>query len=273
MYKTREEVEDWLNEMEIKNYVINDDLTVDVNNNVNISHKNLEEIPVKFGIIIGDFNCHDNKLTSLEGCPQIVNSGFNCSKNNLTNLEGCPQIVNSSFNCSNNNLKSLKDCLEIINGSFNCNVNDLISLEYCPKIINGSFYCSSNGLKNLDYCPEEIKNNFDCSYNELTRLKGCPEIINGIFDCYNNNLTSFEYFPLKIKGNCLKINKNYLKEDELINFNCDVINIEYVYSDFNKNGNKEEFLNKVNYYKSKHENELLKELSVNSFNVKSNKKL
>ena len=43
--------------------------------------------------------------------------------------------------------------------------------------------------------------------------------------------------------------------------------------DFNKNGNVEEFFEIVNYYKSKKENELLKELSINSKNVKSNKKL
>ena len=37
MYSTREEVESWLIEMEIENYVIKEDLTVDVNGSVDIS--------------------------------------------------------------------------------------------------------------------------------------------------------------------------------------------------------------------------------------------
>ena len=51
--------------------------------------------------VIGDFFCQGNNLTSLEGCPKIVEGTFNCGHNNLTSLEGCPEIVKGSFWCEN----------------------------------------------------------------------------------------------------------------------------------------------------------------------------
>ena len=108
MYETKKEVEDWLISMKIANYVINEDLTVDVEGNVNISYKNLKEIPVKFGKINGGFSCSDNALTSLEGCPRIVNGSFYCNYNHLGSLDYCPEVINGSFNCSNNEINKFK---------------------------------------------------------------------------------------------------------------------------------------------------------------------
>ena len=48
MYSTREEVESWLVLMKIKNYVINEDLTVDVNGDVDIFLKDLKDMPIQF---------------------------------------------------------------------------------------------------------------------------------------------------------------------------------------------------------------------------------
>ena len=233
MYNTRKEIEEWLINIGIDDYVINKDLTVDVNGNVDISsditNVNLLAIPIQFNTIEGDFNCDYNILTSLKGCPKIVNGNFYCHYNKLTSLEGCPEIINGIFNCGTNNLTSLKGC---------------------PEMINGDFYCH---------------------YNKLTNLEGCPEIINGDFVCHNNNLTSFEYFPKTIKGSFLNIYENDIPEEELVNFNCDITNVIDIYSDFNPSRNKEEFLGKMNYYEIKKENELLKKISNN--NNKINKKL
>lgn len=51
----------------IENYRINKDGTVDVDSDVNLSHKELMELPLKFGKVTGNFNCNDNLLTTLEG--------------------------------------------------------------------------------------------------------------------------------------------------------------------------------------------------------------
>ena len=52
--------------MEIKNYIINEDLTVDVNSEVYILDKELKEIPIRFGIVNGNFDCSYNELTNFE---------------------------------------------------------------------------------------------------------------------------------------------------------------------------------------------------------------
>jgi hypothetical protein len=56
-----------------------------------------------------DFYCYPNYLTSLEGCPQIVNGHFSCSVNELQSLQYCPQIVDGNFYCYNNKLPSLQN--------------------------------------------------------------------------------------------------------------------------------------------------------------------
>lgn len=48
------------------------------------------------------FNCSNNHLTSLKGCPRIVYDDFDCSRNNLTSLEGCPSEVHGHFSCYSN---------------------------------------------------------------------------------------------------------------------------------------------------------------------------
>jgi hypothetical protein len=107
----------------------------------------------------GDFECYNRQLTSLEGCPKVVNGNFDCYLNNLKSLQYCPQIVKGDFSCSYNKLQSL---------------------QYCPQIVNGSFYCYVNNLQSLQYCPQIIKGNFNCSYNKLQSLqnihKYCKQI-------------------------------------------------------------------------------------------------
>ena len=143
-FQTYEETKDWLDKMEIIKYTINVDLSVDVNNHVKIDYKQLHKIPVNFNKIYGDFSCYHNYLTSLKGCPKIVNGKFSCSNNYLTSLKGCPSTVDKSFYCNNNELKTLEYCPSTITGSFYCTDNNLTSLKGCPEIIDGSFACRNN---------------------------------------------------------------------------------------------------------------------------------
>src|SRR5271157_5444802 len=81
----------WLDTYEVTNYVINDDFTIDVNDNVDLYDKNLTSFPdfIKFNHVSDDFYCSDNQLTSLVGCPSNVGGYFSCSRNQLTSLVGC----------------------------------------------------------------------------------------------------------------------------------------------------------------------------------------
>ena len=55
--QTEEEIKQWLNEMKIYDRKINEDLTVNVRTKVDLAHKELSKIPVKFNKIDGFFSC------------------------------------------------------------------------------------------------------------------------------------------------------------------------------------------------------------------------
>ena len=79
---------------------------VDVEGYFDCSDKGLKDFKgVKFGKVIGDFICDNNKLTSLEGAPQEVGGKFDCRDNQLTSLVGAPQEVGEDFGCDAFRLK------------------------------------------------------------------------------------------------------------------------------------------------------------------------
>ena len=59
-----------------QNYTINDDLSIDVYTNVNLSRLGLKELPLKFNNVIGDFHCDQNKLTSLVDLPNYISGNL-----------------------------------------------------------------------------------------------------------------------------------------------------------------------------------------------------
>src|SRR5690554_5392471 len=92
--------------------------TIKVTGDVNLRNLGLTKIPINFTEVDGNFYCHENKLSSLEGAPEKVGRDFNCSVNYLTDLEGAPEKVGWHFDCFNNPLKSTKGKPETIGGRF-----------------------------------------------------------------------------------------------------------------------------------------------------------
>lgn len=103
-----QEIIEWLDKYGVEHYTINDNLTIDVDGNVDLNFKSLSEIPFKFNIVNGVFNCSFNNLISLKNCPNVVNSSFYCMNNQLISLEYCPKIIKGLFWCDD----SLKSCKE-----------------------------------------------------------------------------------------------------------------------------------------------------------------
>lgn len=104
MLTNKEQIEIWLTQMNICEYVIHDDLVVDVPKYVNLWGRGLTEIPIQFGVVDGNFDCGNNKLTSLKGVPYRVNGNFECGKNKLTSLHYAPSHVSYNFYCLDNSL-------------------------------------------------------------------------------------------------------------------------------------------------------------------------
>ena len=205
LLRKKEDIEKWLNQHNVKNYKLIEDqeygYIVNVNDNVALGYLGLKNIKVKFNKIKGHFNCENNELTSLEGCPEIVGGDFNCSSNSLTTLKFGPKIVMKSYYCY---------------------FNELISLKGCSKIIEYSFDCSMNHLKRFEHNFNKVIN-FNCEFNKLESLEGGPKIVNGFFNLSNNlfDIKTLEHLPKKINTNQIYIFDNEKLGDlqNISNFN------------------------------------------------------
>lgn len=149
--QTIDEIEEWLRTYRIRNYTINDDLTVDVDGPVYLVNKKLSIFPIQFGIVSGFFYCNANNLVSLEGSPRHVGDDFFCNDNPLKTLTGSPLTVDGMFRCSHTHLESLKGAPREVNGVFRCSYSYLKSLKGAPREVTGDFDCRGNPqLKSLD---------------------------------------------------------------------------------------------------------------------------
>jgi hypothetical protein len=123
----------------IKNWSINSDGLVDVDNDVFLYNKELTKFPLKFGKVTGYFTCHHNQLTTLKGCPYEVGGYFDCRVNKLTSLEFCPRRVGGEFWCARNNIREFSG----------------------PKYIGDGFFCHTNPIENIWNIINPVDNRWD----------------------------------------------------------------------------------------------------------------
>jgi hypothetical protein len=144
-----ETIHDICKRYNIKNYIVNDDGSIDVNGDVDLNSKRLTELPLTFNKVGGYFNCGNNRLTSLKGSPRWIGGSFSCVNNKLPSLEFSPDYVGLDFFCRYNKLTN----------------------NYCDSEIGGYFYTNlkQDGL---------TENN----YNEWRKLYKRKQILNQIFD-------------------------------------------------------------------------------------------
>jgi hypothetical protein len=150
-----ETIHDICKRYKITNYTINDDGSIDVNGNVNLSFNYLIELPLRFNKVSDNFICSHNQLTSLKGCPKYIGGYFSCYNNRLTSLEFSPDYVD---------------------GYFDCEYNDLTE-NYCDTEIGKCFYTSlkQDGLIIDEY---DIATN----YKEFQKLYKRKLILDDIFN-------------------------------------------------------------------------------------------
>jgi hypothetical protein len=137
----------------IKNYTINDDLSIDVDSYVNLDNKKLYELPLKFRKVRQLFTCDNNNLTSLFGCPQWVGGEFSCVENNITSLEFCPRYVGRDFFCYDNKISSLEHFPDYIgdinNGYMNLCNNKIWSFKDIPDNFKRDIHLDDNPIFNI----------------------------------------------------------------------------------------------------------------------------
>jgi hypothetical protein len=159
IFESNTEIDEICRKYGIVNYTINSDNSVDVDGGVDLYWKKLTSIPLNFNIVNGYFNCGNNYLTSLKGCPVRVGNWFSCHNNKLTSLQYSPQYIErGGFDCRWNEIESLQYCTELIRDDFYCYENNLTSLQYHPTVY-GKFWCDNNQIntfENFYYFKEDI---------------------------------------------------------------------------------------------------------------------
>ncbi len=212
------ELDKKLNKLYISAYTLNEDGSIDTDQDVVLSDINLTEIPFKFNKSNYSFSVFYNKLTSLKNCPKYIEKWFNCSHNKLESLEFGPEYVGYSYYCNSNQLITLEGCDKTINGNFDCSSNLLTTLEYGPEYVNGYYNCFNNKLITLKGCIDEVYGDFLCQNNKLISLEFCPMQIEGNFNCSTNKLEYLDRSPL-IKGNLFC--KGMFKTEPEFNGSCE----------------------------------------------------
>lgn len=111
----------------------------------------VSKIPLEFGTVGRNFNCDNNRLTSLENSPHTVGGTFRCKNNRLKSLEGGPKTVGRDYICNQNPLTSLKGIAESIGG--------IIYLDYSPELPLLRVLIAGHGVKfaNTDTLPDYVR--------------------------------------------------------------------------------------------------------------------
>ena len=106
---------------------------------------------VKFNVWHGNWNCNGSKFM-YDHCPKKVIGDFNCSNLELTTLEGLQlKQIRGSFICQNNHLTSLKGAPELIGQSnLLASHNDLTTFEGMPEVAGLLDVSKNPELKSYD---------------------------------------------------------------------------------------------------------------------------
>ena len=109
-YLIEQWLEKWKEDARIQKYIINDDLSIDVDifHVFDFKMKNFPEY-IQFNKCKGHFSVQRAGFTSLKGCPLVVGGIFSCSENLLTSLEYCPKFIGDTFYCYDNKKRFTKN--------------------------------------------------------------------------------------------------------------------------------------------------------------------
>lgn len=179
----KKDIEKWLLKHCIYNFVINDDLTVDVNDSIHLNNYNLKEIPFQFNEVKGYVFISGNDLGTCEGFPKIVHGHVNILNSQLYSLKGCPQYVYGDFNVNNNMITSLEDAPIYVDGAFLCKNNPISDLEKFICNFTGNFYHSTNFIREHQVFDYPKIRKFEKFYNHDVLKMNKKEISSILLAC------------------------------------------------------------------------------------------
>jgi len=173
----------------------NKDGRYDVTGNITVYQ--MEKMPVKFGAVIGDFDCSHNNINSLEDAPTSVTGDFKCSGLMIKNLIGAPENIGGDFIFSfNSEIVSLEGMPKHIGGSIDMVAcSKITKLEHIPEKVNGNFECGGvserhSSLSSLEGSPKHVTGHFRVSNSDITSYKGAPDYVGKEFQAMYNKLNN-----------------------------------------------------------------------------------
>jgi len=107
-------IKKWLEKQKINRYTINDDLSIDVENGIEIlysdSNSSNNQLPtyIQFRNVFGNCNFTSFRLVSLKGSPKYVDGFFSCSVNLLKSLDYAPENIEGDFYCYDNDFSEVE---------------------------------------------------------------------------------------------------------------------------------------------------------------------
>ena len=147
-YQSESEVAKICKEYGIENWSLERGL-VNVDGIVNLRDRELKELPLKFGVVTGLFNCSNNNLTSLEGCPKYVGGYFSCCRNNIREFTGI-KYIEWWLSCSDNPIGNI---WKIISPNFKWDEDKMDLFEDCSVIQDDG---EAVAIDRLNFFLEEI---------------------------------------------------------------------------------------------------------------------
>ena len=146
-------IKKWLNNHNVKdnNYIINNDGSIDIFNNLNLLGNGVEKFPkyINFNYIKGNCTICYFKVDSITGILKNIGGYLNFMNTNLKRIDFLPEILTelpanyaggNGYAFSNNKLITLEGLPEILNCSLWINNNPFKTLRYLPKKINGYLF-------------------------------------------------------------------------------------------------------------------------------------
>lgn len=114
---------------------------------------------IEFKQMFGGILCN---LSNIQALKEAKVSDIYLNNNKLESLEGCPETINGTLDVDDNPLKSFKGSPKIINGTFSIRRSTATDLENLPKKINKLIYTDSSLSEK--YSKEEILKHSDIKY-------------------------------------------------------------------------------------------------------------
>lgn len=125
-------IKEWLDKQGIEHYKILKNGKINVFGNLNLDLNGDFPEYIQFYHVYGYVNIGNCNLTTLKGCPVLIDGWFSCNDNRLTTLKYGPKRVQIKRQ---------------FNTNYECNGNILTSLKGLPKTLPGNLWVFNNAKK------------------------------------------------------------------------------------------------------------------------------